>query len=71
MNPLILNEDKNSINLSNVAQNNDNKSMAGTHNQDNISFTSTEINQVVSEEKNEGISELYGLPSKWGSEILR
>jgi hypothetical protein len=58
MNPLILNGDKNSIHLRKIDQINDNNSVNVTNNQDNISSTSTEINQIVSEEKNEGSSEL-------------
>jgi len=57
MNPLILNEDENRINISEFDQNNDNKSVSLTHNQGNTSTKSTQTNQIGSDEKNEGISE--------------
>ena len=61
MNPLILNEDENRINISEFDQNNDNKSVSLTHNQGNTSTKSTQTNQIGSDEKNEGISELPGM----------
>ena len=71
MNPLILNDDKNRMNLSEFDQNDDNKSVGVTHNQGNTSTKSTETNQIMSKEKNEWISEacvstiLHSLGCAW------